>query len=129
VWLNEGLAMVAVDKYMVQPTVRPKTIASLQHGGRRRGAGRKRDLPMGDNDALVYSYVRGYWLTRYLDETRPDLLRELLSQKRSRRALEADLAVAFGMTRDRFWDEIDGMVASQFAQILLGSDRLHGIDA
>jgi hypothetical protein len=114
-WLNEGLAMVAVDKYMEQPTVQPETIASLRDGRRRRGAGRKRALPVGDNDALVYSYVRGYWLTRYLDDTEPELLRELLSRRRGRKALEADLAAAFGMARDRFWDEIDGMVASHFA--------------
>jgi hypothetical protein len=114
-WLNEGLAMVAVDKYLGTPTVQHETAASLARGQDRSGAGRRRHLPVGDNDALVYSYVRGYWLTRYLDDTRPDLLRELLSQKRSRTALETDLATGFGMTRDRFWDEINGMVASHFA--------------
>jgi hypothetical protein len=113
-WLNEGLAMVAVDRYLGTPTVQHETAASLARGRNRSGAGRRRDLPVGNSDALVYSYVRGYWLTRYLDETKPELLRELLSRKRSRKVFEADLAAAFGMTRDTFWDEIDGTVASHF---------------
>ena len=70
---------------------------------------------MEDEDALVYAYVRGYWLTRYLDDTKPELLRDLLSRKRSRKVLEADLAAAFGTTRDAFWGEIDGTVASHFS--------------
>jgi hypothetical protein len=114
-WLNEGLAMVAVDKYLGTPTVQHETVRSLARGRERSDAGRKRALPVRDNDALVYSYVRGYWLTRYLDETRPELLRDLLSQRRSRKALETDLSGAFGMTRDRFWEEIDSTVASHFA--------------
>jgi hypothetical protein len=113
-WLNEGLAMLAVDRYLGTPTVQHETVASLTSARTSSGAGRKRDLPVQDSDALVYSYVRGYWLTRYLDETKPELLRELLSRKRSRKTLEADLAGAFGMTRDRFWDEIDETVASHF---------------
>ncbi len=113
-WLNEGLAMVAVDKYLGTPTVQHETVASLASGQARSGAGRKRVMPVGDTDVLVYSYVRGYWVTRFLDETKPELLRELLSRKRSRKVLEADLAAAFGMTRDSFWNEIDGTVASHF---------------
>jgi hypothetical protein len=113
-WLNEGLAMLGVDEYLEKPTVRPETIEFLRDGRRCRGTRRKRYLPLGDRDALVYHYVSGYWLTRYLHETRPDLLRRLLAQRRSRKVLESDLAAAFGKSRKRFWREIDGMVAAHF---------------
>lgn len=116
VWLNEGLAMLAVDRFAGQPTVRPDTLDALA-----RAAQSGQPAPRGvryarDPDALVAQYVRGYWLTRYLDETHPALLREVLSRRRGRAALEGEIAAACGIAPDEFHREIERAAIAHFCQ-------------
>jgi hypothetical protein len=111
-WLNEGVAMVTVDRFVGEPTVKEETIAALaQRSGRKRPKGYGR-LGVRDSEGLVYHYVRGYWITRYLVETQPGLLKSLLGRRRSRKALESELAGGLGVSRESFWEVIDGMVVS-----------------
>jgi hypothetical protein len=79
------------------------------HGGREK-------LRVGDQDALVYQYVRAYWLTRYLEETRPGLLKGLLSRRYSHDELESQVATAYGKEREEFWNEIDENLVSHFTR-------------
>ena len=65
---------------------------------------------------MVYLYVRGYWLTRYIEETRPELLKSLLARRYSHNELEGKIAAAYAMERQRFWGEIDGTLAAHFKQ-------------
>jgi hypothetical protein len=124
-WLNEGLAMVTVDKLAGQPTVRFETVETLDHLARRavpgasaRGSGPEsyRSVQRKDTEVLVYHVVRGYWLTRYIVETQPDLLKGLLARRQSHRTLEDKVATALGMDREAFWRRIDGIVASHFKE-------------
>ena len=71
---------------------------------------------MQDPDAAVYLYSRGYWITRYLDDTQPELLRGLFQRRQSQSALETEVAAALGMEREAFWREIDGIVLQRFGQ-------------
>jgi hypothetical protein len=64
----------------------------------------------------VYHCVRGYWITRFLADTQPDLLRSLLGQRTRRRALESKLAAGLGVSREEFWKEIDNIVVLHFEQ-------------
>jgi len=115
-WLNEGLAMVTVDRYFQKPTVRYETLEVLRRWAGGTGPGEYRSLSYKDQDAVVYHCVRGYWITRYLEDTRPELLRSLLSQRHRRRALEDKVAAALGRGREAFWRDIDGVVACHFKE-------------
>jgi len=113
-WLNEGLAMITVDQFAGTPTVRPETLDLLGRADEASQPAGYRRLSPQDEDALVRNVVRGYWVTRYLHETRPALLRELLARRRSHRALEADVAAALGLAPATFWAQIDGLVTAHF---------------
>jgi hypothetical protein len=115
-WLKEGLAMISVDQFFGKMTVRPETLASLKRPSQQAGAQSYRQVRVTDPDAAVYQYVRGYWVTRFLDETRPDLLRSLLVRRQRHEELEGEVAAAFDLGREEFWDSIDRMVVSHFGQ-------------
>jgi hypothetical protein len=116
-WLNEGLAMVTVDKFAGKLTVKLETIQALAQPLQDTGPGRYRQLHGEAMDDLVfYHCVRGYWLTRYLEDTQPGLLRDLLRQKRSPATLESHVAAAYGMELSEFWKRIDDVIISHFKE-------------
>ena len=104
--------MLTVDRFVGSPTVKAETAATLAHAP---DTSRSRRLPQ-DPDALVYVYVRGYWLTRYFEETRPGLLKSLLTQRYSRAELENRIAAAYGIEQATFWRSLDETVAANFRQ-------------
>jgi len=114
VWLHEGLAMLTVDRFFERPTIKSETIEALHRSPGDTNGARKLDLK--DPDAVVYLYVRGYWLTRYIEETQPELLKRLLTRRYSHDELEGKIAAACGMERQRFWREMDRTVAAHFKQ-------------
>ena len=113
-WLNEGLAMVTVDDFVGRPTVKPETIEALAQASRQTRPKGYRGVSVKDKDALVYLYVRGYWITRYIEDKHSELLRSLLAERHGTKALESKLASALGMTREEFWGSIDQKVAAHF---------------
>jgi hypothetical protein len=114
-WLNEGLAMVTVDRFAGQQTVQPGTIEALAQPSQDTGPGRYRELRGEDMDNLMfYHCVRGYWLTRYLEDTQPDLLKSLLRQKNSHSVLESKVAAVYEMEPAEFWKGIDAILVSHF---------------
>ncbi len=115
-WLNEGLANVTVDYLAGRPSIRPATLALLGNAAYGNRAEDYRHLHAGDLEGLVYHFVRGYWITRYLAEMRPDLLRRLLARRYRRDALEAEVAAALGLPPGAFWHEIDGLVVGHFRE-------------
>ena len=113
-WLHEGLAMVTVDRYAAKPTVKQDTLKALD----RPAAGPLPRERVGslttDPDNLLVLAVRGYWLTRYLEEEYPALLASLLTRQQPVEALEDALAAGLGMTREEYGQKIDGIVVSHF---------------
>ncbi len=63
-----------------------------------------------DQEGLIYLAVRGYWVTRYLVDTRPALLRKHLARRLPHDVLESTLAAELGVD----WSRIDGVVVSRF---------------
>jgi hypothetical protein len=110
-WLKEGLSMLAVDRYFRRPTVRSETLEVL---ARASGGPGKREMSIDDPDAVVYLYVQGYWLTRYLEETQPGLLKRLLAEPCESCEWDRRVAQACGQAPQAFWEEIDGVVAAHF---------------
>jgi len=115
-WLNEGLAMVMVDRFFGKPTVQSETLAGFNRPVDKHSPGGYQKLRIDDEDALVYTYTRGYWLTRYIEETRPGLLKELLSRRFQVDELESRIATAYEKRLEEFWDEIYGMIVTHFKQ-------------
>jgi hypothetical protein len=125
-WLNEGLAMVTVDRFAGQQTVQPESIQTLAQSSQDTGPGRYRQLRGAEmDDLMTYHCVRGYWLTRYLEDTRPDLLRDLLRQRCSPGALESQVAAAYGMELGEFWKSIDDIIVSYLREKKTGGENDH----
>jgi hypothetical protein len=112
-WLKEGLAMVMVDKFFEKPTVCYETIELLERSSDKHNPEK---LRVGDEDALVDLYARGYWQTRYIEETQPGLLKELLSRRYQHDELESKIATAYGKGPEGFWGEIYEALISHFKQ-------------
>jgi hypothetical protein len=115
-WLKEGHAMVTVDQYAGKPTVKAETLKALERFPAQARAGSSRRISMQDPDAAVYLYTRGYWITRFLDDTQPELLRDLLVERMPHKILESRIAGALGMNLEEFWKSIDEITISQFKQ-------------
>jgi hypothetical protein len=113
-WLSEGLTTLTVDYCAKRATIKSKTIKTLNRSPGSTNGTRK--LNLRDPDATVYLYVRGYWLTRYIEETQPGLLKGLFTRRYSHSELETKIAAAYGMEHQRFWGKIDGTVAAHFKQ-------------
>ena len=110
-WLHEGLAMVTVDSLAGTQTVKAET---LVWAGSAPGPGpRSRDLDAG---ALVRAYARSDWITRYIAETRPDLLGGLLEKRIKHNELEGRLAEAYGLPAGGF-SRIGEQAVAHFGQV------------
>jgi len=112
-WPREGLAMITVDRFAGKPTVRAETLEILVRPSASshpvKTAKAVRDL-----DQLVAVYVQGYWLTRYLAETRPELLASLLKRTRPRKQVESVLAAELEVSLEEFWSEANQAVRAHF---------------
>jgi hypothetical protein len=113
-WLNEGLAMVTVDHFLEKQTVLTDTLDMIEGWKKDASPARYQKVRITDPDAIVYHYARGYWLTRYLQETRPGLLEGLLERRLGHTRLEERVATAFGKKPAEFWKTIDTAVVEHF---------------
>lgn len=114
-WLNEGLAMVTAEQFAGKPMVRHESLALIWQPMEIKGSLSKQAAQPGGMERVLALYARGYWRTRYLEETRPGLLRELLAQPRPG-DWDRALAAACNINRDEFWSTLDDAVAAYFEQ-------------
>lgn len=119
-WLHEGLAMVTVDRCLGRTTVQKNTLQLLMESDQATRGEEKIDLRNQSKAEIILIYVRGYWLTRYLAETQPYLMKSLLNQHVSHQTLEENLASSLGIRTENFWVEIDDQVVAHFKQELPG---------
>ena len=108
--------MVTVDQYAGKPTVQPETLETLERYSVRARAGNPRRISVQDPDTAVYLYTRGYWITRFLDDTQPELLRDLLRERMPHETLETRIADSLGMNLEEFWNSIDQALVAHFKQ-------------
>jgi hypothetical protein len=115
VWLKEGLAMTAVDHFAGKTTVRRDTLRLLENpSGHAPSAGSEK-IRVQQPDEVIRLYARGYWLTRYVEETQPDTMKEILRRRRSRMEVEELLATAYRQSRREFLRDIHSAVRRHFA--------------
>jgi hypothetical protein len=113
-WLNEGLATLAMEYYLGRQIVRTDTLSSLHSNEpdkQRRLSKRPR---VNTPEDIIQQYVRGYWLTRFIDETRPALLVNLLSKRHHPRELEEQVSAALGIRPGAFWEPIYDLQRSYY---------------
>lgn len=114
-WLNEGLAFLAMEDYLERRIVREETRATLAHRDTP-APGEPRETPRTRRQrVLLDQCVLGYWLARCMDETRPELLKALLAERMSQKALEEKIAAAFAKDRENFWKEIGAELETYFS--------------
>jgi hypothetical protein len=113
-WLNEGIAMVTVDRFLGRPMIREETLAFMRDFLPKGAPPTYRELSRMDGEAIAYHGMRGYWLVRYLEEQHPGFLRRVLSLYRDPKAIEQEMIVKLRMEPARFWREIDGVVVDHF---------------
>ena len=106
-WLHEGLAMVSADRCLGKPTVLHDTLQLLHNGETRHSPTGELNVKSQTRDEIILLYVRGYWLTRYLEDTQPDLVTELLKTKHSQQELEGLIAARLEVPRENFWQDLE----------------------
>jgi hypothetical protein len=114
-WLNEGVAMLTVDRCLGRPTVRRDTLSRVREYFPKRASPGYREIQRMGDDAMVYHTSRGYWLTNYLEAARPGFLRTLFARRRDETSIERETAAALGMAPETFWRDIDGRIAAHFS--------------
>jgi hypothetical protein len=113
-WLHEGLATLAMELFLERRLVREETLENLVLVSRNHSSTGREKLRMEQPRRLISQYARGYWLVRFIDETRPELLQDLLSERQSQSELEGRLASAYGKDRKSFWRELDSELKARF---------------
>lgn len=113
-WFHEGLAMVTVDRCLGNPTVKHNTLLLLDKEDRAKEMAEKIDLRKKSHEDILLLYIRGYWLTRHLSDTRPELVRRILRNQYSHQELEALIASAIGIGPETFWQDIDQLLVARY---------------
>ena len=115
-WLNEGIATVTVDQFLGRPTIRQETMEIMKGFLPKAVPPTYRELSHMGGEAIAYHCMRGYWLVRYLEETRPGFLKRMLSLHEDTRAIEREMITELGMEPGSFWSDIDRVIVSHFGR-------------
>jgi hypothetical protein len=117
-WLNEGMAMVAVDTLFGYESVKKSTLTSLRQTQPTISPRGYRQLHRADKQALIYLYVRGYWITRFFDSEYPDVLKNILIKRHKHKTISTKLANVIQIPAEDFWQRIDAIVANHFESVV-----------
>jgi len=114
-WLNEGIAVLTVERYLGKQTIHPDTLALLREHEPKTEPLSYRQLSFQSGKTLAYHNVRGYWLTRFLEEQQPGFLRSSFSSPQMLADLHQNMAERLDMKQDIFWQRIDAVLAASFS--------------
>ena len=114
VWLSEGIAMYAADIFTGRTTVKAETLEFIENYPHKKPLTNYSNLMSGNDDRIVYTYARGYWLTRYLELNYPGFIRSLLVKRQSKLKIEKQLSLKTGIPVKDLWNEIDKKIVAQF---------------
>jgi hypothetical protein len=114
-WLNEGLAMVSVDRCLEKQTVLPNTIEMLRTTADDGAPSERIDLRTQSREQVILLYVRGYWLTRFLEETQSEFTQELLKTTCAAGEYESRIAEKLGMPGKIIWPQAGELLVDQYS--------------
>jgi len=116
-WLREGFAMLMVDRYFEVPTVKRESLDLLEGEYSQSEAQEYRDIKIKDEKYTAFQVARGYWLTRYLYENLPELLRSFLHERLPRTEMEEKVAGALKIDPEELWVEVDALLVNYFTKL------------
>jgi len=105
-WLNEGLAMRAVDHMAGHSTVREETRSMVRFDPSALKSRSYRRIKASDHDRLLILYSTGYWITRQLDEEHPSVIGELLKCRRPNKEITRIVDTALKRSHEGDGDSI-----------------------
>lgn len=114
-WLDEGIAMYTVDEFTGTPTVKGETLKLLNTYPHKHKLLNYHNLMNSDIDGIVYNYVRGYWLTRFLEKRYPGFLVTLLRERQNELELVRLISNKLSIQVEDFWNKIDQKMVDEFA--------------
>jgi hypothetical protein len=113
-WLNEGIAMYTVDKLRGEQTIKAETLNLLNDNLQKHKLLKYRELTNANVDDIVYNYVCGYWMTRYLEEKFPGFVRTQLQKRQDEREVVKHISDKLNIRPDQFWNIINHKVIEEF---------------
>jgi hypothetical protein len=113
-WLNEGIAVVTVDRFLGRQTIRQGTLALVRDFLPKRMPPTYRALSRMSLKEIAYHSARAYWLVRCLEEILPGFLTRSLSLRRNSKYIEQEMAASLRMEPHSFWMQIDEVIADHF---------------
>ncbi len=122
-WLNEGVAMVSVDRYFGKQTVKNSTLKIAAGVWAKHRDGAYPDFSRMKHEEVVYHYARGYCFARFLQQCHPDLLQEIMSVRQRQHSLEKRLASVLGCSHGSLWQTIDNSLLLHFGNGAASGDR------
>jgi hypothetical protein len=111
-WLNYGISLVTINKYIGKKIIRTDTINILrEYHIKEKNINNIRDI---DDKKIAYNYAKGYWTVRYLEKNYPGFLKE--SFKKKDLDIEKEIAEKIGISTDKesFWSELDEFLYNYF---------------
>jgi hypothetical protein len=113
-WLNEGIATLAVDHYFEKQIIRQDTLDVLKEHTPKAPPPTYKQMSRMDLDEIVYNGIRSYWLVRYLEDNLPGFLKKSLSEDHDFSAIDHEMAKQLGIKQKEFWDRIDEILVGHF---------------
>ncbi len=121
--LNEGIAILATDKFSGSQVVKPETIDLFWTYAGRELLDKPGYSSEGRKETVVYNYIKGYWIIRYIEDKHPELLRSLISRRKNRKKPDRLIADALGIRHKNLWNEIDQIVLHHFTGKVLAANK------
>ena len=116
-WLNEGLAMLTVDRFIGKPTIRTDTLELLRSYTPRSSPPTYRELSRMDPKGIAYYTTLGYWLVQYLEEVQPGFLKQLFASSTVSRTIEPAIVEILGFQPNTFWRGIPDRIANHYQRM------------
>jgi len=113
-WLNEGLAMVTVDRLVGKRTVREDTLGLLKTIELTRRPPSYLKLSRMKPDEIAFNTALGYWLVCYLEEVQPGFLKSQLAASTRPSRWEENIIAGLGIEPDEFWSKIPAQLNAYF---------------
>jgi hypothetical protein len=106
-WLNEGIAMLSVERYLGKRVISQDSLALLRNQPPRCTPPSYREMTRMDARGMALHTSRGYWLVELLEKTRPGFLKGIFSDKSQLRAREQLMAGLLSLPPEHFWQQVD----------------------
>jgi hypothetical protein len=111
-WLNEGIAMLSVERYLGKRVISLNTQAMLREQPPHTRPPSYREMVRMDARSMALHTARGYWLVGLLEKTQPGFLKQIFSNKLQLRSIDLEMARLLGLPPEHFWQQVDDLLAA-----------------